>query len=548
MTSSNLDILPSYIDDLHQHQVHTQQHLKGRITTELPLPPSFFPPSSYWTSTEKDLFFHGLTIHSRLRPELIAEHIKTKSTYDVCLYLDALQVAAEREALPDDELPLHHRLEPALDVSTRWINYEESLAEDLIDRDICVGNVGRSTRDLCNCPEVQHWDTKITGLETKECTAFLNHIDNTGLQTLDSILKEAEDEKTATASESGCTSSRHGTANPGGSDDDKSNRSASAGPEMGDEGPEILDPKARRRMLKRLYMRRKRAEQLGRELDLRVEKLRPGRASRPRGAPKPRPKTYKTKLKGRGRGTSVHSEAPGANEDESIASVPSESNHHTTQDITGHEQYGVHSKGGMTKRYRIKEALSESGIDGDALQAAELDLVIFSAIPRIINKMHDASFAGAISISALRMMNVLLKQFIMDVVRCLIITKEQENRLKGKLKVWKNDEEEITVENVAECLQVLGFYISSDEHEDHSSSSSLETPVGFDGQTAGSSLQNYQSIMLPPFPAGSVQDDGDSASIGSDSDSDDSVRDAQQDKEDEEASLLYERELWSNVC
>lgn len=95
---------------------------------------------------------------------------------------------------------------------------------------------------------------------------------------------------------------------------------------------------------------------------------------------------------------------------------------------------------------------------------------------------------------------------------------------------------------------MLGFYISSDEHEDHSSSSSLETPVGFDGQTAGSSLQNYQSIMLPPFPAGSVQDDGDSASIGSDSDSDDSVRDAQQDKEDEEASLLYERELWSNVC
>lgn len=57
--------------------------------------------------------------------------------------------------------------------------------------------------------------------------------------------------------------------------------------------------------------------------------------------------------------------------------------------------------------------------------------------------MHDASFAGAISISALRMMNVLLKQFIMDVVRCLIITKEQENRLKGKLKVWKNDEEEV---------------------------------------------------------------------------------------------------------
>ena len=48
---------------------------KGSLNDEQPLIPSFSPPSSYWSSDEKDLFFHGLAVYSRFWPDLIAESV-----------------------------------------------------------------------------------------------------------------------------------------------------------------------------------------------------------------------------------------------------------------------------------------------------------------------------------------------------------------------------------------------------------------------------------------------------------------------------------------
>ena len=129
-----------YFVDLSEHVRDTLEHYQGR--DKEPLPPSFFPPSSYWTSQEKDAFFHGLVIHSRLRPDLIAAEIKTKSVMDVCIYLDMLEDAASRSStgVPNTVNPslsnfvvLPRRDFPAaLEVSDEWIAIEEQRASDVI--------------------------------------------------------------------------------------------------------------------------------------------------------------------------------------------------------------------------------------------------------------------------------------------------------------------------------------------------------------------------------------------------------------------------------
>ncbi|PPQ98616.1 hypothetical protein CVT24_003949 [Panaeolus cyanescens] len=540
---SNSDILSSYIDDLHQHQVHTQNHLKGRISEELPLPPSFFPPSSYWTSAEKDLFFHGLTIYSRLRPELIAEHIRTKSTYDVCLYLDALQVAVERENFFTDAKPLRLHLEPAWDMSTRWVEYEERLAAETISRDVCVANVESrgGAQESCGCPPSNQWETKMTGVETKGCIAVLNHIDSTGLQVLDGILKDVDHEMAATASESAYTSSHHGAENPEASDAEQDNRSDSTGRGADNRDAET-DPKARRRLLKRLYMRRKRAEKLGRELNLQPEKLRPGRAQK--SSKKRRPNANNTKSKATD-GPAGVSEAA---DDADIHPVDNSGIDRIALDSTEKKELGSHSKRYSTKRHRIQEALSQSGIDSATLSSAELDLFSLSALPRVINNEDGSAFAGTISLSALRMLSSLLKQFVSDVVRSLVTTKEQENILKGKLKVWKNHEEEISVANVVECLQVLGFHMITDE------SATISVPRSesvTDVQAAHDPPENMQSITsstMTIYRPLHLDGEDEYSQSESESESEELVEDDEQDVEDEKVSLSIEKGLWTSIC
>ena len=123
-----------YVAQFRVHQEFVQAHLKGSLNDEQPLLPAFFPPSSYWTSHEKDLFFHGLAVYSRLRPDLIAEGIKTKSTFDVSLYLDILQTASSSNPHESSR----NSLEPAMEVSSRWVQNEEQMAAALLQLDSCT--------------------------------------------------------------------------------------------------------------------------------------------------------------------------------------------------------------------------------------------------------------------------------------------------------------------------------------------------------------------------------------------------------------------------
>jgi hypothetical protein len=84
-------------EHLAEHISATRHHLTGAPEPpEPPYAPSFHPPTGYWTSTEKALFFRALSVHSRLRPDLIAASIGTKSTADVAVYLSLLREGASR--------------------------------------------------------------------------------------------------------------------------------------------------------------------------------------------------------------------------------------------------------------------------------------------------------------------------------------------------------------------------------------------------------------------------------------------------------------------
>ena len=124
-----------YLAQLHDHFADSRLHSLGSRNDDDSLLPSVFPPNAHWTSKEKDLFFHALAIHSRLRPDLIARDVKTKTLVDVCVYLDMLEEGLENlddikaqersnqskrkvKEFIRDELPI------AMEMSEQWCHFE----------------------------------------------------------------------------------------------------------------------------------------------------------------------------------------------------------------------------------------------------------------------------------------------------------------------------------------------------------------------------------------------------------------------------------------
>ncbi|KAH9891767.1 hypothetical protein C8Q73DRAFT_775303 [Cubamyces lactineus] len=138
------EVNPTYLALYSECLDDFRAHLAGRDGSE-PLPASHLPPNAYWTAAEKDAFFHALAVHSRLRPDLISEEVKTKTVPDVCVYLALLEqttreasrstiyVGQEKKRLdyriPRKELPI------AVEVSDDWIPREETMAAALVAAD-----------------------------------------------------------------------------------------------------------------------------------------------------------------------------------------------------------------------------------------------------------------------------------------------------------------------------------------------------------------------------------------------------------------------------
>jgi hypothetical protein len=221
---------------------------------------------------------------------------------------------------------------------------------------------------------------------------------------------------------------------------------------------------AHRRLQKRLYMRRKRAEQTGREITMEAVKLRPGRASNGcRQATKRNNKKSET--------PEPPTPAASAPEHESESDAPAQ-NVEPEANVDGEGVAGEEEKrkGGLNKAYRVKQILLENGIDADVLSKMNLDLFHLTTLSRVLKwvplkptntvffvshtlsrlfKSFDGPTepAGTSSISTdtLHLLSTILVEFVSELIRRAIVSKEQEIRLKQSLPIWKYDKYEVRI-------------------------------------------------------------------------------------------------------
>jgi len=113
----------TYAVQFRQHLAEIRARLTG--TVDIALPPSYVPPTGFWSSSEKDSFFRGLMVHSRLRPDLIAAGIGSKNAFDVSSYIDTLDAHSR-------DRTSRASLEGAMEVSDAWVQWEEKSAEALV--------------------------------------------------------------------------------------------------------------------------------------------------------------------------------------------------------------------------------------------------------------------------------------------------------------------------------------------------------------------------------------------------------------------------------
>ena len=135
-------------------------------------------------------------------------------------------------------------------------------------------------------------------------------------------------------------------------------------------------------LMKRLYMRRKRAQFNGRSVDTEAVRLRPGRQTKERKPPKPRPKMYKMKRKifNSNKESSQEPEAVASPEADHIVSVPRPVDGIDEDDA----QYEPRSKGGLTKLYQWRSRFLEVGIDSQLVLNNNLDFFHLSSLAQLL--------------------------------------------------------------------------------------------------------------------------------------------------------------------
>ncbi|KAJ7218048.1 hypothetical protein GGX14DRAFT_439411 [Mycena pura] len=326
-----------YLSDYEYHLRQLRAHLAG--DTDQPLPSSFIPPAGYWTSREKDLFFHALVVHSRFRPDLIAASVKSKTIIDVCAYIDALDQAAV--AAPPFQMPsLRSSLNGAMEVSESWVQHEEEQASILIEMEPEWEREGEEHRRSKllesrsdNEPTYSIWKEEQQGLWDKQDSLAKLSIHH--LQALDKLNRNADtrcheieppsadiptpafddsliDPALLALSSSPARLPANALAS---AEQDRPltpefspnpfspplPSSPNPNPHVFDLDPGQLSPASRRRLAKRLHMRKQRAEAAGKEADMASVKLLPGRKKTTEDSRlhKSRPKKYKPRKAGK---------------------------------------------------------------------------------------------------------------------------------------------------------------------------------------------------------------------------------------------------------
>ncbi|KAI6100544.1 hypothetical protein F5141DRAFT_1139332 [Pisolithus sp. B1] len=222
---------------------------------------------------------------------------------------------------------------------------------------------------------------------------------------------------------------------------------------------DLLSPKSRRRLQKRLYMRRRRARLHGKEdasySATEVEtadigqivglgRLKPGR-----------------KAKDKSRCTTPKSSAPTPN-------VESDDEEPTKVKQTTH---------GLTLRSKLKSMFSKLGVDAAYLRVQGMDLLHLNTLARLMG-LFTASECGspsddastdeideelpfAIDATLIRHLQAAVVFFVTDVIYRAIAWKEGQIRLKQGSLAWRSSDQRLTVSAIKHAIETLGVRYKS---------------------------------------------------------------------------------------
>ncbi|KAL1661642.1 hypothetical protein GGF50DRAFT_117768 [Schizophyllum commune] len=430
-----------------------------------------------WTATERDALFHGLAIYSRLRPDLIASCIPTKTVPDVCAYLEALEEAASYHSLPDalDQ----RRIAPlAMGVSESWLEWEETQATRLAaaepDWEACALNAQRQDTLATSSSDTSD-PARDTLLAQWKAEDVLHTLDPYRLRAISHILRADEDDPPRPTTPSR-TIPNPTALNPAHEDDAETSargrsqspsrpRSQSSTPSTHD-----LSPKSRRRLQKRLYMRRKRAEKAGVEAVQDAGLLKVGR---PKKVRPPR----KRRRRGRGEdqeGAGEEQGRAGGDQDqdgrEDCDDVDGEGG--GQEDGEGEEgkedsDYAHPHRGGTTAPYKARRLFEEAGITPAVLAEHKLDLFDGIGVARWLEATRDdpdleddATPPNAVSGPLLATLRDILVDFVTDVAHRAIVSREQEVQFKAISKAWRVKSPGLVLtKNVEHALEMMGMAV-----------------------------------------------------------------------------------------
>ncbi|KAI9454810.1 hypothetical protein F5148DRAFT_984973 [Russula earlei] len=452
-------------EHLATHISATRHHLTGAPDhPEKPYKPSFHPPTGYWSSAEKALFFRALSVHSRFRPDLIAASIGTKSTADVAVYLSLLREGAARTAIARDRHPAAHEVSAAL------VDFEDRCAAP-----ICAAEPARAlealkmareeaARSVQNSLRARRGQGDIDGVRDWEgqrvrAEAFrrwreerevewaredlLSRFDSVGLQVLDRMLRldeakadpDGEEEERDVRMRRTLSGARPPVAGPSTQHPSTPASSPAIEPHgttstalvvsianddtevIADTIPSNLSPASRRRAYKRLYMRRKRAEASGGVAQLDPARLKPGRKAS------------------------------------------------ATSKFMRPRSEGEDSKGrrrGHTRQYKIQSMLERHGIGAEYLHTNGLGLFHLGALSRLMRLYPclDASrpegVAESIAAETIQMLHALVVQFTRSIVRRAITLRELEFALLSHSKLWRLGKRVVRPPHVRRALELSG--------------------------------------------------------------------------------------------
>jgi hypothetical protein len=447
-------------DAVNEHYLeHYRAHLASAGADPAPLPASFVAPAGFWTAADKARFFRALAAHSRLRPDLIARAVGTKTALDVRTYIAALDAASSASASASSSAP---SCAPALDVSDDWIAFEDAAAASLTTaepawaaraldaaRDAALrlrraqlraprgSGTGARDRDRAG-QEARRaaWAAWRDAREKDWARAdVLAALGAPELSALDAVLRDGEERRAPRRD--AVPGSAPGPGPP--------SRSATPEPAADIDADALagLSPKHRRLLAKRLWMRRKRAAARGEAPSLALDRQKPGR---------------KSKSRSQSQSEQVPAgDAEGEDEDEE---TEPEAQKRTPRKAPG-----------LTKYSKLKTLFADLELDSAALHAQGLDLFRLSALGRLmqcvlfhihIHRPADLAFPRShtsphsseeprLDACVVQHLYALTVAFTVSATRKALAFATQERRAKSRTKVWrKNPAGSVCVRPVAD--------------------------------------------------------------------------------------------------